>query len=123
MLNTITRQIFVFLATFSFIFAADVNLTLDADGSLLYESTADIYGFQFSVDGVDVIDAYDSFEVYVGKKFNNKKIIPNIGTNLSYSITPAHSESKYYSWEEKHVANFSVDLSDEFIIVSKTTLY
>ena len=30
-----------------------------------------------------------------------------------------NSESEYYSWEEKHVANFSVDLSDEFTIESK----
>ena len=48
MLNTITRQIFVFMATFSFIFAADVDLSLDADGNLTYNSTSDIYGFQFS---------------------------------------------------------------------------
>ena len=35
---------------------------------------------------------------------------------MSYSYTPEHSETKYYSWEDKHVANFSLDLSDEFSI-------
>ena len=95
------------------------NNTYILAGATLNESERKILTNTTSSGILNVIDAYDSFEVYVGKKFNNKKIIPNIGTNLSYSITPAHSESKYYSWEEKHVANFSVDLSDEFTIVSK----
>ena len=95
------------------------NNTYILAGATLNESKRKILTNTTSSGILNVIDAYDSFEVYVGKKFNNKKIIPNIGTNLSYSITPAHSESKYYSWEEKHVANFSVDLSDEFTIESK----
>ena len=95
------------------------NNTYILAGATLNESERKILTNTTSSGILNVIDAYDSFEVYVGKKFNNKKIIPNIGTNLSYSITPAHSESKYYSWEEKHVVNFSVDLSDEFTIVSK----
>ena len=63
---------------------------------------------------LDITDTYESFEIHTGKMFQNKSLLPNIGTNLSYSFTPSHTESKYYSWEDKHVANFSVDLNDEY---------
>ena len=63
---------------------------------------------------LDISDKYESFEIHTGKIFKNKSLLPNIGTNLSYSFTPSHTESKYYSWEDKHVANFSVDLNDEY---------
>ena len=63
---------------------------------------------------LDINDIYESFEIHTGKIFQNKSLLPNIGTNLSYSFTPSHTESKYYSWEDKHVANFSVDLNDEY---------
>ena len=63
---------------------------------------------------LDITDTYESFEIHTGKTFQNKSLLPNIGTNLSYSFTPSHTESKYYSWEDKHVANFSVDLNDEY---------
>ena len=63
---------------------------------------------------LDITDKYESFEIHTGKIFQNKSLLPNIGTNLSYSFTPSHTESKYYSWEDKHVANFSVDLNDEY---------
>ena len=63
---------------------------------------------------LDITDIYESFEIHTGKIFQNKSLLPNIGTNLSYSFTPSHTESKYYSWEDKHVANFSVDLNDEY---------
>ena len=59
-------------------------------------------------------NTYESFEIHTGKMFQNKSLLPNNGTNLSYSFTPSHTESKYYSWEDKHVANFSVDLNDEY---------
>ena len=65
---------------------------------------------------LNINDTYESFEIHAGKRFKNKSLIPNLGTNLSYSYTPDHSESKYYSWDDKHVANFSLDLSDEFSI-------
>ena len=68
---------------------------------------------------LNIRDKYESFEIHTGKKFQNKSLIPNFGTNLSYSFTPAHSESKYYAWEKKHVANFSLDLNDEFSIENK----
>ena len=63
---------------------------------------------------LDITDIYESFEIHTGKIFQNKSLLPNIGTNLSYSFTPSHTESKYYFWEDKHVANFSVDLNDEY---------
>ena len=63
---------------------------------------------------LSINDIYESFEIHTGKIFQNKSLLPNIGTNLSYSFTPSHTESKYYSWEDKHVANFSVDLNDEY---------
>ena len=63
---------------------------------------------------LDINDIYESFEIHTGKISKNKSLLPNIGTNLSYSFTPSHTESKYYSWEDKHVANFSVDLNDEY---------
>jgi len=70
--------------------------------------------------GLDnLTDSYESFEIHAGKIFKNKKIFPNIGANISHSFTPAHEESKYYNWEDKHVTNFSVDLNDEYIFESK----
>ena len=65
---------------------------------------------------LNINDTYESFEIHAGKRFKNKSLIPNLGTNLSYSYTPDHSESKYYSWDDKHDANFSLDLNDEFSI-------
>ena len=70
--------------------------------------------------GLDnLTDSYESFEIHAGKIFKNKKIFPNIGANISHSFTPAHEESKYYNWEDKHVTNFSVDLNDEYTFESK----
>ena len=88
-------------------------------GATLNESERKIITNTTSSGTLNISDAYESFEIYAGKKFKNKKLIPNVGTNLSYSYTPAHSESKYYSWEKKHVTNISVDLNDEFTIVSE----
>ncbi len=90
-------------------------------GATLNEGERKILTNTTSSGTLNIDDDYESFEIHTGKKFKNKSLIPNIGTNLSYSYTPAHSETKYYSWEEKHVANFSVDLNDEFTIVSEKT--
>ena len=85
-------------------------------GATLNEGKRKILTNTTSSGTLKIFDTYESFEIHTGKKFINKSLIPNIGTNLSYSYTPEHSETKYYSWEDKHVANFSLDLSDEFSI-------
>ena len=85
-------------------------------GATLNEGERKILTNTTSSGTLKIFDEYESFEIHTGKKFINKSLIPNIGTNLSYSYTPQHSETKYYSWEDKHVANFSLDLSDEFSI-------
>ena len=46
------QRLLVSLCTFvTFVFAADVTLTLQFNGNLDYDSTADIYGLQFNHDG------------------------------------------------------------------------
>ncbi len=85
-------------------------------GATLNEGEREILTNTTSSGTLKIFDTYESFEIHTGKKFINKSLIPNIGANLSYSYTPEHSETKYYSWEDKHVANFSLDLSDEFSI-------
>ena len=85
-------------------------------GATLNEGERKILTNTTSSGTLKIFDTYESFEIHTGKKFINKSLIPNIGTNLSYSYTPEHSETKYYSWDDKHVANFSLDLSDEFSI-------
>jgi|TARA_Y100000294_G_scaffold108897_1_gene101027 hypothetical protein len=88
-------------------------------GAALNEGERKILTNTTSSGTLNISDKYESFEIHTGKKFQNKSLLPNLGTNLSYSYTPAHSESKYYFWDEKHVANFSLDLSDEFSIENK----
>jgi len=88
-------------------------------GATLNEGERKILTNTTSSGTLNISDKYESFEIHTGKKFQNKSLLPNLGTNLSYSYTPAHSESKYYFWDEKHVANFSLDLSDEFSIENK----
>ena len=85
-------------------------------GATLNEGERKILTNTTSSGTLNITDTYESFEIHAGKRFKNKSLIPNIGTNLSYSYTPQHSETKYYSWEDKHVANFSLDLNDEFSI-------
>jgi hypothetical protein len=85
-------------------------------GATLNEGERKILTNTTSSGTLNINDTYESFEIHAGKRFKNKSLIPNLGTNLSYSYTPDHSESKYYSWDDKHVANFSLDLSDEFSI-------
>ena len=83
-------------------------------GATLNEGERKILTNTTSSGTLNISDTYESFEIHAGKRFKNKSLLPNIGTNLSYSFTPSHTESKYYSWEDKHVANFSVDLNDEY---------
>ena len=83
-------------------------------GATLNEGERKILTNTTSSGTLNITDTYESFEIHTGKMFQNKSLLPNIGTNLSYSFTPSHTESKYYSWEDKHVANFSVDLNDEY---------
>ena len=83
-------------------------------GATINESERKILTNTTSSGTLKINDTYESFEIHTGKMFQNKSLLPNIGTNLSYSFTPSHTESKYYSWEDKHVANFSVDLNDEY---------
>ncbi len=74
--------------------------------------------------GTDVLtDTYLSSEMHAGKKFNTKYNLPKIGTNFSYSYTPGHSETKFYHWEAKSVANISLDISDEYIFKTKNSKF
>ena len=88
-------------------------------GATINESERKILTNTTSSGTLKINDTYESFEIHTGKKFQNKSLLPNFGTNLSYSFTPPHAESKFYSWEKKHVANFSLDISDEYNIESK----
>ena len=49
MYNIFLRNLAVFCTSILFLFAQDVTLTLDG-GNLNYDSSSDIYGFQFSHD-------------------------------------------------------------------------
>ena len=77
---------------------------------------------------LNVTDTYETYEVIAGKKFkyfdnlSNINLIPDIGITVGYSLTPSHSESKYFIWDKKHVANLTASLSDEYSIqISKNT--
>ena len=71
---------------------------------------------------LNVTDTYETYEVIAGKKFkyfdnlSNINLIPDIGITAGYSLTPSHSESKYFIWDKKHVANLTASLSDEYSI-------
>ena len=71
---------------------------------------------------LNVTDTYETYEVIAGKKFkyfdnlSNINLIPDIGITVGYSLTPSHSESKYFIWDKKHVANLTASLSDEYSI-------
>ncbi len=77
---------------------------------------------------LNVTDTYETYEVIAGKKFkyfdnlSNINLIPDIGITAGYSLTPSHSESKYFIWDKKHVANLTASLSDEYSIqISENT--
>ena len=67
-----------------------------------------------------VTDAFETYEIIVGKKIkyfenlNNIKLIPDLGITAGYSFTPQHSESKYFIWEKRHIGNLTASLSDEY---------
>ena len=71
---------------------------------------------------LNVTDTYETYEVIAGKKFkyfdnlSNINLIPDIGITAGYSLTPSHSESKYFIWDKKHVVNLTASLSDEYSI-------
>jgi len=71
---------------------------------------------------LNVTDTYETYEVIAGKKFkyfdnlSNINLIPDIGITAGYSLTPSHSESKYFIWDKKHIANLTASLSDEYSI-------
>ena len=54
---------------------------------------------------LNVTDSYKTYEVIAGKKFkyfdnlSNINLIPDIGITAGYSLTPSHSESKYFIWD------------------------
>ena len=56
---------------------------------------------------------------YMLEKYLKIKKYFQILERIYHSFTPAHEESKYYNWEDKHVTNFSVDLNDEYTFESK----
>ena len=77
---------------------------------------------------LNVTDTYETYEVIAGKKFkyfdnlSNINLIPDIGITVGYSLTPSHSESKYFIWDKKHVVNLTASLSDEYSIqISENT--
>mgnify|MGYP001192472011 FL=1 len=66
---------------------------------------------------LDITDSYLNYDFLIGNKINFNQSLPDLGFNLGYSYTPSHKESKYYIWEDKHIFNGSVSLSDEYEIV------
>ena len=66
---------------------------------------------------LDITDSYLNYDFLIGNKINFNQSLPDLGFNLGYSHTPSHKESDYYKWEDKHIFNGSVSLSDEYEIV------
>tara|TARA_B100000579_G_scaffold86678_1_gene67865 strand:+ start:270 stop:2015 length:1746 start_codon:yes stop_codon:yes gene_type:complete len=90
-------------------------------GVTLHESERTILTNTTTTGKLDLNDTYYSLKSLTGLKFNNKKLIPNIGFTTGYSFTPEHSESKYYTWKTKQIINLSTYIEDEynFIILNK----
>ena len=59
---------------------------------------------------------FQTYDIQIGAKKNNFKIIPDIGFTSSISITPTYDESKFYSWRNRKVGNLSIYLSDNYLI-------
>ena len=57
---------------------------------------------------------YETYEIHTGLKKNNLSLIPDVGLAASYSITPNYDESKYFSWNDRHIGNFSIFFSDDY---------
>ena len=54
-----------------------------------------------------------SFIIQFRKK-NNLSLIPDVGLAVSYSLTPNYDESKYFSWNDRHIGNLSIFFSDDY---------
>ena len=65
---------------------------------------------------VDSNSNFQTYDIQIGAKKNNFKIIPDIGFTSSMSITPTYDESKFYSWRNRVVGNLSIYLSDDYLI-------
>ncbi len=65
---------------------------------------------------VDSNSNFQTYDIQIGAKKKNFKIIPDIGFTSSMSITPTYDESKFYSWRNRLVGNLSIYLSDDYLI-------
>ena len=83
-------------------------------GATLHESKRTILTNTTATGTLDVEDNYYSVKALTGTKFKSKKLIPDFGFTASGSITPNHSESKYYSWNTKSILNLSTYIEDEY---------
>ena len=84
-------------------------------GISLHKSERTILTNTTTTGSLDIGDTYKSLEVLTGTKLNNNiNLIPDVGFTASYSNTPAHNETKYYSWETKTILNLSAYLEDEY---------
>ena len=62
---------------------------------------------------------YETYEIHTGIKRNNLSLIPDLGLSVSYSKTPSYNESKYFSWNDRHIGNVSVFFSDDYNLIKK----
>ncbi len=83
-------------------------------GVTLHESKRTILTNTTTTGTLDVEDNYYSVKALTGTKFKSKKLIPDFGFTASGSITPNHSESKYYTWNTKSILNLSTYIEDEY---------
>ena len=60
---------------------------------------------------------YETYEIHTGIKRNNSSAIPDLGLTVSYSMTPSYDETKYFSWEDKHIGNLSIFFSDDYNLI------
>ena len=65
---------------------------------------------------IDSNSNFQTYDIQIGAKKNNFKIIPDIGFTSSISVTPTYDESKFYSWRNRVVGNLSFYLSDNYLI-------
>ena len=65
---------------------------------------------------IDSNSNFQTYDIQIGAKKNNFKIIPDIGFTSSISVTPTYDESKFYSWRNRVVGNLSIYLSDNYLI-------
>ncbi len=86
-----------------------VGMTLnDSDREILTNTTTS--------GKLDITDTYETLEFIGGTKINNNYFIPNLGLTFGLSQTPAHSESKFYTWDSKNVGNLSLYFDDDYKI-------